>query len=99
MTESSLPVDHGALREHILAGRFDAALALSRSLAIADLRDELLELSFESESLCCYGFCVALIDRDPGARGHGLASDVLASGALCQLPGAYQIAWVLGAKM
>ena len=36
---------------------------------------------------------ISAFDRDPGARGHGLASDVLASGALCQLPGAYQIAW------
>lgn len=81
------------LRDHVLAGRFDEALALARGADVADLRDELLSLSFETESLTCYGFCVAMIDREPGARGHGLASDVLASGALCRLPGAYQLAF------
>lgn len=85
--------DYQALRGHILAGRFDAALALARDLPTPELSAELLELSFATENLGCYGFCVAMIEAEPGARGHGLASDVLASGALCRLPGAYQLAW------
>lgn len=81
------------LEQHLLAGRFDDALAVARDLPLDELRDALMALAFQSDDLACYGFCVALLDRQPGAVAHGLASDLLAGTTLNQLPGAYRLAY------
>ena len=85
-------MDTARLRDRILRGQFDEGLELTANAPLDDLRDALVGLAFETESLACYAFCVAMAERD-GARGHGLASDVLATSSLCRLPGAYQAAF------
>src|SRR5579883_1121708 len=77
----------------VIAGRFEDAIDLTAELPLDDLRDALLKLAFDSESIACYGFAVALVVNEQNAEHHALACEVLASTALCRLPGAYQTAY------
>lgn len=76
------------VKELIMSGDFQKAKVLVELERDDLLRDIVLELGFDEESISAYSFVSHLITNNENSILHHLASELL-SLALCHLPGAY----------
>ena len=79
------------LKEKILTGEFKEAHKIIDDIGINTIKDKLLDIAYDKESIEVYFFVLTLIEKHETSEMHYLASKVLST-ALCHTKGAYNAA-------
>lgn len=79
------------LKEYIFEGNYDLAYDICEKSIPSDVRDVLLTLAYDTESICIYSFIRYMISKTNSPVWIELAVDVMVH-PLCYVEGAYSIA-------
>ena len=79
------------LKMNLLQGKYKDAEKICEGVAINDLRDIIIKIAYETESICVYSFVNYMIQKTKEIGWIELAIDIMIN-PLCFLEGAYSVA-------